>query len=775
MALVLGYYNKQNLGDEQYRLSIPIFLTKSGFAGDVTFANPYNITEIPASTKLVVCGGGDIINDWFLTKITNLISKFEGPVIALSVGITYASTITAKYLDKYDHILLRHYAHVAEVGRQIGHANVTSIPDLGFSLPRQPARVFPGRPRIGVFLANGCEVAGVGDVLREYAARGYDVVLYAMNISELAHEGDTFSNAVLGLREAPVIHSVQELLTHIGGLHMAVCLRYHAHIFSIIQGIPFVSLAMTPKVEYLMADYGFRANVARSAAELPAAIDYVLANRAAMCEKIEATRAYAVDVLYRFHIPLTKRTAAAVAAECTAMLAAGTEPEQVVQHALLHTTGTTVNKYTSGFLENVAANTHSMHDMVAWVREDHTRDALATGGLRFFQTARSFGGVHRSGWEAATRALKAVENPKGILCDLYVDATFHWNQTELLAQGVLPYKQLWVGFIHHTQLEDYTPYNAASLFRNHIFLKSLIFCKTLFCLSTYLARYIRAELVRVGAKVRVEVVKHPTETIPTTRGFNIRAWLDTPLITQVGGWLRDPYAIYEVKLPWGRKQALEGAQMKSYVHPEVYHICNVLNCSRNSGTGIPDEPEGCGMAGSCCRPPVHIARTTVMTKYMTRYIARQGAPSFAVVRVGPPCCDSAVEWPANWAARIAIIETKLRINYESVTRISTLSNQDYDALLSRSVVFLNLLDCSAANTIVECMMRNTPVIVNSLPAVQEYLGPLYPGYYASLDSAWRLITPSKVLEMYMNLKKQDKHVIMLDQFVKRVEQISSII
>lgn len=63
------------------------------------------------------------------------------------------------------------------------------------------------------------------------------------------------------------------------------------------------------------------------------------------------------------------------------------------------------------------------------------------------------------------------------------------------------------------------------------------------------------------------------------------------------------------------------------------------------------------------------------------------------------------------------------------------SDAAYDALLSRAVVFLDLHDSVANNAIIECIVRRTPVLVNPLPSVREYLGEDYPLYFASLDEA----------------------------------------
>jgi glycosyltransferase involved in cell wall biosynthesis len=64
-----------------------------------------------------------------------------------------------------------------------------------------------------------------------------------------------------------------------------------------------------------------------------------------------------------------------------------------------------------------------------------------------------------------------------------------------------------------------------------------------------------------------------------------------------------------------------------------------------------------------------------------------------------------------------------------------MGDTEYDDLLAESIVFLDLYDSSANNTILECIARNTPVLVNRLPAVVEYLGEDYPFYFQDLDEA----------------------------------------
>lgn len=59
----------------------------------------------------------------------------------------------------------------------------------------------------------------------------------------------------------------------------------------------------------------------------------------------------------------------------------------------------------------------------------------------------------------------------------------------------------------------------------------------------------------------------------------------------------------------------------------------------------------------------------------------------------------------------------------------------FDDLLSESVVFLDLYDTVVNNTVVECIVRGTPIVCNRLPALEELLGEEYPLFFSSLDEA----------------------------------------
>ena len=108
----------------------------------------------------------------------------------------------------------------------------------------------------------------------------------------------------------------------------------------------------------------------------------------------------------------------------------------------------------------------------------------------------------------------------------------------------------------------------------------------------------------------------------------------------------------------------------------------------------------------------------------------------------------------------------IKIDMESVEMKYIEDHNEYDQLLTCNIVFINLHDASANNTILECIIRNTPIIVNRIEPVMEYLGPDYPLYYNSLDEVASLITIENITNGYNYLYNMDKSDLSFESFNK---------
>ena len=106
--VILGYYGHGNYGDDMFE----VIFKKLYLEHNLSFYDPNKISAIPESTDIIICGGGDIINDWFMQQISKLKIRAEQkankriPTYAISIGVTFKKSIPNSkpyYLDIYNY------------------------------------------------------------------------------------------------------------------------------------------------------------------------------------------------------------------------------------------------------------------------------------------------------------------------------------------------------------------------------------------------------------------------------------------------------------------------------------------------------------------------------------------------------------------------------------------------------------------------------------------------------------------------------------------------
>jgi hypothetical protein len=99
--------------------------------------------------------------------------------------------------------------------------------------------------------------------------------------------------------------------------------------------------------------------------------------------------------------------------------------------------------------------------------------------------------------------------------------------------------------------------------------------------------------------------------------------------------------------------------------------------------------------------------------------------------------------------------------------------KQYLNLLCESIVFLDLYDVAACNTIIECIVLNVPILVKKLKGCVEYLGEDYPYYFENLEEASEKINDNNLIhktnQYLINLNKEKfKLKYFLEDFYTKV-------
>ena len=113
-----------------------------------------------------------------------------------------------------------------------------------------------------------------------------------------------------------------------------------------------------------------------------------------------------------------------------------------------------------------------------------------------------------------------------------------------------------------------------------------------------------------------------------------------------------------------------------------------------------------------------------------------------------------------------IINENISLDLSSVHLIR-LSNQDYDTWLTCNICVLYLYDTSINNTVIECLVRHCPLIINKHPAIVEILGDNYPLYYQSLEECQNFIENDDLLyKGYLYIKNlQPENIYTMSNFI----------
>lgn len=721
--LVLGYYNRQNLGDDLFKIVFgDILVDKS-----ITFENPDDIQKIPRNTDLIIVGGGDLVNDYFMNKIRTLIQPLRIPVYAIGIGFPYPDLATPEYVEIFDVIITRTKYAYDKLKDKIP---IFYEPDLVYMMPK----IIEKRKNVvGVFFANSiCHpqsnlvkklaeiVIFIANISQGCGNKKYLVELYSMNTSGQSNEDDTFLNKqVEKICNLPnVVCKSFSGVPSFSRFSFTLCTRYHSHVLSHMYGVPFVSLYSTTKVK----DFLIGENLLEWGEEMDVDIKLkpISINSKSVIEKIKrlintkikysekdttSLKRGIQNLLYykpRFGEKLYKSIDYKISKF-------NVKTAKSITFAI---SGKTEMDYTWGLNENMKNSNYNIEEGIRWILKNtkrefphyHNNSSQENRKYNFLYFDGPLSkNIHRAGWAYVVDNLLTLHNPEGIIVDTYMDKTWGWEREFFENIGYLPIKKPWIGFIHHTFNDMHSKNNLCNIVKQKSFIDSLKYCKFIIVLSNYL----KTELQKYLLDVDIKVLYHPTEFVDTT-------WKKCTGVVNIGAWYRDPYAIYALPCVKYPKKILKGYKMENYFPP-----CDFL---KNLQQGL-------------------------CIDYISCYgISRDG------------CCT------ANKFV-VGLIDDIIQ-KMSKVEVLENLSNNEYDELLSTHLVFIKLVDASACNTIIECIVRNTPIIVNKIPAVVEYLGEDYPLYYSTLEEAAAIINnDALILQGHRYLKKKDKKFLSINYFL----------
>ncbi len=793
--LILGYYGKNNLGDELFvKVFENLFHEHSIIIKNINDVKTENTIN---NVDIVIIGGGDLMNDYFLVSIKKILKDFKGPVIGLSLGFPYKNILNFENLDIFDRIITRNESDVPIIKHLVGDI-VDYCPDISLFLENDKS-IIPVKNKNSIAFCLAKDYFKDSNTyffnkVKKYIQKlshKFNVTLIAFNTNEdNINENDTDLNLKIAGCNDKIkqvnLKTYEDAIKIFNDVDICICSRFHSCILSIITDTLFVPLYTSRKIEKLcesigIEDYGYK--IIKDSKDVPIDLDYqiltskidkILKNQNDFRQKINSYKKifennkYKITSIINNIKDFTPRQKENYIEKTINELLKRfgknnlyeiEDKELLCKLICLKITGHHKTKYNYGLLEKLKNKDFDYITELSWLRNDSVDffSTIYNNKMGIFNSKKSkeisrpginltyiyqgdLKGYHRSGWQYVVESLceYSDEKDRSILVDTYVDRTFIWDSSVFKSENIIPYKKPWVGFIHHTFDTDYSSNNIYTILNNPYFIESLEECKCLFVLSKYIRDKLRTELLYMNIRVPVKALVHPTEDVEDEYKFSMKKYMKNPekKLVQIGAWLRDTYAIYRTQITNKSisKHVLKGECMDNY-YESLDNICGKLLFDCNCDGDIIDYCRGveCGKSKlSCCR-----------SKECNKF--KKICDNKYILGLVDYICDL----------------------HESVRIIKKLDNQQYDELLSKNIVFLNLVDASAVNTIIECYIRNTPVIVNRLPAIVEILGENYPLFYDDVKEVDKLTNIKNIKKAHKYLKNLDKNILNIDYFINK--------
>lgn len=832
---VIGYFGHANTGDEQY-----LYTFNYVFNNYLPSFGDYNIDYIDcdqiknkqfSNSDIIILGGGDILNNYFLDKIIAKFSNKPNKIIAVSVGVPYINIIHhTNKLHIIDYIFCRTQQDI-QLLKQYYHPNrIGLLPDISYFLQKIKKNtdgidfiiinnklkkaIADNKKIIAITLSRHIYdkndsigyhkiLVGLSKFIKYLLVSNYYIVLLPFNTNKNnLDENDTvihndllelldnsYSNSILNITDTLTPSQILNLYQY---FHITVPMRFHSVLFSVYSKVPILPIFTTRKIKNLLLDidwfhgYQLPCNQNDKPTELNSTLlinrfksvsnlhnllkiklsrinrDFFQTNMHSLTQFISLfTSNYpklSVDVNIDGNNITTRvlkiyEIVQNISSKYGFSDFRNISDEkhkkfitQIVSYYL--TDGTTDSIYNYGLYSKMFSPGYNYKDEWSWVLTNHKKTKVYNNPNGIFNISyidqNDYSDAHRSGWQFVYQNLLNLNNNRSnILLDLYVDRTFHWNYSVNKELGIIPYTKKWVGFVHHTFETEFSEFNNHNLLTNPEFLQSLKYCNGIFVLSRYLQIEFTRYFQNLNINVPVVQFTHPTEiNVPRFCFQKFIENKDKKLI-HIGGWLRNIFSFYNLNLTNVtlniKKAAIKGSYMNNYFPPNnfleglykflalpgFFNIDNITNASPNCSNNN-------------------------------------------VTSITPNCSSNATitnnELQNNWSKHFYKYVQTL---FKDIELIEKLSNQEYDHILTNNIVFLNLVDASAVNTVIECIIRHTPIIINKHPAIIELLGENYPLYY---DNNYELNTQiTQLLSNVNKIKKAHVYLVNLDKTKFHIE------
>jgi hypothetical protein len=704
--LTIGYYNKNNLGDEFFKISLKKLFSNS----NITFINPHNTLIIKDEYDMIFFGAGNVMNYYFIDRLKLLLLNnkwmYLKPLIGFGVG--FESKYMFEELKYFDFICTRTKDDMTlyNLHRYFNMNNLMCIPDIVFALNTNK-NIRQGNKTIII--------------------PSYDRIKDVRKIKDKIYILDLEKDKILSKN---TIQNLEEFEEAIKDVLFVVSFKFHGLVLSIIYNrIPIIDMKSF-KCNDLMRSI-FDENISKNLMFNSSSEDVL--------QEIENCKTYAknnqtlIDKKIKEYLAYTDLFYLKWNEEYISDIFFRSKNKMIREYIDYHSVSELMHDLKLGsnspYKWGLEEKKQILKEHVEWLEEDIYKKKLTQRPYNIEVFDQSFNNsTHRWGWNYVLRSIQGISSKYGIYLDTYLDSSYN-------EKG---YSVPWVGIIHHPDNipKEYSEANLSRIFKSNFWKLSKPHCKKLIILSNY----VREQATKYVDSSLLVTLYHPMNQCLDKWDYD--KWkLDGEKIYSIGNWLRNEFAIYQ--LNYKKKYKI---YTKDTSPPENIYIYTISDLEKDLNEFKENKKLGC-------------YNSNLKNKWV--YFVNEYLKKYNLILK--------TEEQKN-KKRDIYMETKIKEMINSVTLCDRKSDEEYDELLTNSIILLDLIDCSACNVLLECIISEVPIYVKRHPAIEEYIGEEYPLFYTEIENV--KITTSDVKKGNKYLKSLNKQKFTSDYFINGLLKIS---
>jgi polysaccharide pyruvyl transferase WcaK-like protein len=781
----------------------------------------------------IVLFGGETLNDYFL-KTLSLIKTYNQSIKMYAIGVGLGADVDylKYYLPMFNYIIVRHHYDYEKIKSRFSNIMCIYVQDICFmyQIKGYKQKMIGKNPHInhntiGLFLsqpkyhalnknkdAQEVLLKSYMSIVNNYIKHGYSVKLFSMCYNNIESESDTILNNLILQNINPkdkgsvTLVSNKAFEPNLLTLKYAVCERFHSHILCLIYNIPFISLANTIKVNHLLHDLGLENTMltsslgpkeivrgSKTGPELEESIGSLGSSSSSNGSGLSSFSLYSI---YNFEYDAVH--------------------EKLLEIEKHKSKLKDVYKKTYPDVEafyNQLLNQNVRNDLNNLLLNQHICD---NKDIEIF--ARCKTPIYIANTQAilyCNRILNDINHPRNIkdLADYVLMKLFgtskldyKWGIEDKIRNQKFDLDQIkWLfdkSLMEHQYLFNYFTNQFIQNFKNKGGERGLFNID-------YIDQYDRTGVHRHGWKY---VIDHFSSKLCSYNPHSIKCDM---YVDRTFHWARRDMVdagIIPYRSPW-----IGIIHHTMYKDASGYNSVELLKCpefiaslKHCKGLVVLSNYLKLKLNKLASHNKINLPHITVIHHpgyfvnegKLWRFGAwKLGSWKGEVIQIGSWMRDLKAIFDLKYKNKFALIGKDIQDKYKSISFgdnpvnfddfndaiikkedsdksnlysvkiLKYADNETYDEILSRYVVFIKLYDSSAVNTVIECITRNTPIVINRLPAVEEYLGSNYPLFYDNIDEVPQMLNNHMIVRANTYLKNMNKDFIRIENFIKEMEKL----